>query len=120
MRSANPIRFFVEVGYVFLFGTVLTIPILGFFPLGIVVVFAAVLVREIPSSGPGSRTPVTARPWAKYLQSLCQRQRSRRLVPQPQGHAVTRSFLADLFPGTRRLPHPYSLVHERKSHVNQN
>ena len=82
MRSTNPIRFFVEVGYVFLLGTVLTILILGFFPLGVVVVLAAVLVREMLSSGPGRRTPVTARPWAKYLQSLRQRQRSRRLVPQ--------------------------------------
>jgi len=103
MRSTNPIRFFVEVGYVFLLGTVLTILILvGFFPLGVVVVLAAALVREMLSSGPGSRTTVTARPWAKYLQSLLQRQRSRRLVSQLQGHAVTHSFPADLFPGTRR------------------
>jgi len=95
MLFLYPIRLFAEAACVFLLGTILAILMFGFFPLGIIVIVAAMAVRETLYTSADATVPLITRAVVQRTQSMSRSGRYQPVATRLHGGVSPHRFLAD-------------------------
>ena len=96
MLFPNPIRLFAEAACVSLLGTILAILMFGFFPpLGIIVIVAAMAVRETLYTSADATVPLITRAVVQRTQSMSRSGRYQPVATRLHGGVSPHRFLAD-------------------------
>jgi len=95
MLFLYPIRLFAEAACVFLLGTILAILMFGFFPLGIIVIVAAMAVRETLYTSADATVPLITRAVVQRTQSMSGSGRYQPVATRLHGGVSPHRFLAD-------------------------